>query len=233
METQWWPWAHRPSKPGSDSRTSGPRPAVICSSQLLGQTGEQVRPAGCSSHSHPPFHHSPACCSTLLLVGLFFLVMLMCVMLRRTPAFALRVAWLPWWKIRQHRGIVSAGKTRTWYNAAGVGGAETGRCLEGRMCLQILSFGFSYSHTGKRRTSFGHTMMVWQEREKAQNKGNQRNPLSWRCFQVHLKKLEYQLKGQDFLPFISKWEQHLPEMMSNVQYFKPLFVDILMITAYR
>lgn len=76
-------------------------------------------------------------------------------------------------------------------------------------------------------------MVVWQEREKAQNKGNQRNHISCRCFQVHLKKLEYQRKGQYFLPFISEREQHLPEMMSNVQYFKPLFVDILMITAYR
>lgn len=150
----------------------------------------------------------------------FLLVMLMCLMLCRTPAFAFRVAWLPWWKIRQHGGLVSAGKTRTWHNAAGIGGAETGWCLEGRMCLQIFLFAFSYSHTGKRRTSFGHTMMVWQEREKeAQNKGNQRYHLSWRCFQVHLKKLEYQLKGQYFLPFISEREQHLPEMMWNMWSF--------------
>lgn len=195
--------------------------------KLLGQTGEQVR----TFLSHPPL--------TSLLFNTtsgwtFLLVVLMCVMLRRTPAFASRVAWLPWWKIRQHGGLVSAGKNRKWYNAAGIGGAETGRCLEGRMCLQILSFDFSSSHTGKRRTSFGQTMMVWQEREKeAQNKGNQRNHLSWRCLQVHLKKLEYQLKGQYFLPFTSERGQHLPEMMGNVKYFKPLFVDILMITASR
>lgn len=52
----------------------------------------------------------------------------------------------------------------------------------------VLSFAFSSSHTSKRRTSSGHTMMVWQEREKeAPNKGNQRCHLSWRCVQVHSK----------------------------------------------
>ncbi len=53
--------------------------------------------------------------------------------------------------------------------------------------------------------------------------------------QVHLKILEYHEKGQYFLSLISESETHIIYrfITHRVKYFKPLFLDILMIMAYR
>ncbi len=54
------------------------------------------------------------------------------------------------------------------------------------------------------------------------------------CIQVHLKKIEYQEKGQYFVSLISESEtQVLYRFITHrVKYFKPLFLEILMIMAY-
>ncbi len=51
--------------------------------------------------------------------------------------------------------------------------------------------------------------------------------------QVHLKKIEYHEKGQYFLSLISESEPHILYrfITHRVKYFKPLFLDILMIMA--
>ncbi len=53
--------------------------------------------------------------------------------------------------------------------------------------------------------------------------------------QVHLKILEYHEKDQYFLSLISESETHILYrfIKHRVKYFKPLFLDILMIMAYR
>ncbi len=53
--------------------------------------------------------------------------------------------------------------------------------------------------------------------------------------QVHLKTLEYHEKGQYFLSLVSESETHILYrfITHRVKYFKPLFLDILMIMAYR
>ncbi len=53
--------------------------------------------------------------------------------------------------------------------------------------------------------------------------------------QVHLKNVEYHEKGQYFLPLISESETHVLYrfITHRVKYFKPLFLEILMIMAYR
>ncbi len=52
---------------------------------------------------------------------------------------------------------------------------------------------------------------------------------------VHLKKFEYHEKGQYFLSLISESETHILYgfITYRVKYFKPLFLEILMIMAYR
>ncbi len=51
---------------------------------------------------------------------------------------------------------------------------------------------------------------------------------------VHLKKLEYHEKGHYFLSLISKSETHIfINSLHRVKYFKPLFLEMLMIMAYR
>ncbi len=53
--------------------------------------------------------------------------------------------------------------------------------------------------------------------------------------QVHLKKIEYHEKGQYFLSFISESKTHILYrfITHRVKYFKPLFLELLMIMAYR
>ncbi len=53
--------------------------------------------------------------------------------------------------------------------------------------------------------------------------------------QVHLKKLEYHEKGYYFLSLISESETHILYrcITHRVKYFKPLFLEILTIMAYR
>ncbi len=53
--------------------------------------------------------------------------------------------------------------------------------------------------------------------------------------QVHLKQLEYHEKGQYFLSLIIESETHILYrfITHRVKYFKPLFLEILMIMAYR
>ncbi len=53
--------------------------------------------------------------------------------------------------------------------------------------------------------------------------------------QVHLQKLEYHEKGQYFLSLISESETHILYrfITHRLKYFKPLFLEILMIMAYR
>ncbi len=53
--------------------------------------------------------------------------------------------------------------------------------------------------------------------------------------QVHLKKFEYHEKGQYLLSLISESETHILYrfITHRGKYFKPLFLDILMIMAYR
>ncbi len=49
-----------------------------------------------------------------------------------------------------------------------------------------------------------------------------------------MKKLEYHENGQYFLSLISESETHiLYRVTYRVKYYKPLFLDILMIMAYR
>ncbi len=53
--------------------------------------------------------------------------------------------------------------------------------------------------------------------------------------QEHLKKLEYHEKGQYFLSLISESETHILYrfITHSVKYFKPLFLETLIIMAYR
>ncbi len=53
--------------------------------------------------------------------------------------------------------------------------------------------------------------------------------------QVHLQKLEYHEKGQYFLSLISESEIYILYwfITHRVKYFKPLFLEMLMIMAYR
>ncbi len=51
--------------------------------------------------------------------------------------------------------------------------------------------------------------------------------------QVHLKEIEYHEKGQYFLSLISESETHMLDSLHRVKYFKPLFLEMLMIMAYR
>ncbi len=52
--------------------------------------------------------------------------------------------------------------------------------------------------------------------------------------QVHLKKCKYHEKGQYFLSLISESETHILYrfVTYRVKYFKPLFLEILMIMTY-
>ncbi len=53
--------------------------------------------------------------------------------------------------------------------------------------------------------------------------------------QVHLKQIEYHVKGQYFLSLISESETHILYrfITHGVKYFKPLFLEMLMIMAYK
>ncbi len=53
--------------------------------------------------------------------------------------------------------------------------------------------------------------------------------------QVHLQKFEYHEKGQYFLSLISERETHILYrfITHRVKYFKTLFLEMLMIMAYR
>ncbi len=53
--------------------------------------------------------------------------------------------------------------------------------------------------------------------------------------QVHKKKFEYHEKGQFFLSLISESETiyYIDSLHIRGKYFKPLFLEILMIMAYR
>ncbi len=53
--------------------------------------------------------------------------------------------------------------------------------------------------------------------------------------QIHLKKCEYHEKVQYFLSLISERETHILYRFIThiITYLKPLFIDILMIMAYR
>ncbi len=56
------------------------------------------------------------------------------------------------------------------------------------------------------------------------------------CFvQLHLKIFEYHEKGQYFLLLISESETHILYrfIAHRIKYFKPLFLEMLMIMAYR
>ncbi len=55
------------------------------------------------------------------------------------------------------------------------------------------------------------------------------------CFLIHLKKCEYHGKGQYFLSLISESETHILYrfITHGVKYFKPLFLEMLMIMPYR
>ncbi len=57
----------------------------------------------------------------------------------------------------------------------------------------------------------------------------------WHGIQVHIKKIEYHEKGQYFLSLISERETHILYrfITHRVKYFKPLFLEILMIMAHR
>ncbi len=51
--------------------------------------------------------------------------------------------------------------------------------------------------------------------------------------QVHLKKIKYHEQGQYFLSLISESETHKLYSLHRVKYFKPLFLEMLTIMAYR
>ncbi len=52
--------------------------------------------------------------------------------------------------------------------------------------------------------------------------------------QVHLKKIEYHEKGQYFCHSFQKVKPiYYIDSLHRVKYFKPLFLEILMIMAYR
>ncbi len=60
--------------------------------------------------------------------------------------------------------------------------------------------------------------------------------LAYFNMQVHLKKkIEYHEKGQYFLSLISESEMHILYrfITHRVKYLKPLFLEIVMIVAYR